>query len=356
MSKLYTTILLFYTFIFSSLANFITSKLTSDKCRILTLEAGGDKGAYQAGVIKSFIENLPNSDIQWDVISGVSAGSLNGLGMAIFPKGEEKQASDFINKVWLDIKGRDDILAEKINIPLIGKIIGPLYGAFYGESIYDSTPLKNLLTKIMVGRKAERSYLIGATSIRTGKYYRFQNLTTELLVPAVLASSAVPGIFPPVHYQNETFVDGGVSYLMDLTGAIEICIQKGFPQEQIVLDLILTDDGEIDNLSSNFKTFDMIAQTFNILVKNYKFRDLLDALVNYPNVIFRYMVAPSEKISTSIPLNFDPADIRHSIQIGEKDGKNVIDAGEGVEFRKMMREYKEEVKRKVRSIEGMKMK
>jgi hypothetical protein len=36
------------------------------------LKGGGTKGAYQAGVLKGLIENLPAEEVAWDVISGIS--------------------------------------------------------------------------------------------------------------------------------------------------------------------------------------------------------------------------------------------------------------------------------------------
>jgi len=335
--------------IFNLLNIVINSKVApNDTCRILALEGGGDKGAYQVGVINALIKNLNSTDVQWDVVSGISAGTLNGLGMALFPKGQEKEASDLLNEVWLGFTGKQDILSQKIPIPIIGPILGPVLGVFYGESLYNSNPLRKLLEKILKGKKIQRSYNIGATSIRTGEYLRLTDLTTKNIVEAALASSAVPGIFPPVHYGNDTFVDGGVSYFFDLTGAIQICKDKGFENEQIVMDLILCGYATLDVLPKKITTIDILMQTFDILMKNYKARDLLKAITVYPGVKFRYIVGPSEPISSGVPLNFEPKDIRHSIAVGEKDGKDMIKLGEGVIFNKLMKEYKAELQEKLR--------
>lgn len=46
------------------------------KCRVLALKGGGVHGAYEAGVIKALTDELPASDVHWDVVSGVSIGSF----------------------------------------------------------------------------------------------------------------------------------------------------------------------------------------------------------------------------------------------------------------------------------------
>lgn len=52
-----------------------------DKCNAIILEAGGDLGAYEAGVIAAFVENLPADDVQWDIFSGISVGAITAAGL-----------------------------------------------------------------------------------------------------------------------------------------------------------------------------------------------------------------------------------------------------------------------------------
>jgi predicted acylesterase/phospholipase RssA len=57
------------------------------KCRILALRGGGVHGAYEAGVLKGFVESLDPIDINYDYISGVSVGAINGAFYSMFPVG-----------------------------------------------------------------------------------------------------------------------------------------------------------------------------------------------------------------------------------------------------------------------------
>jgi len=45
---------------------------TSPKiCRALALGGGGDRGAYEAGVLKYLVDNLPAEEVQYDVVAGI---------------------------------------------------------------------------------------------------------------------------------------------------------------------------------------------------------------------------------------------------------------------------------------------
>lgn len=84
-----TIILLAITFLSSSMAA---------PCKALVLEAGGDKGAYQAGALKGLFEAAGGEAIDYDVISGVSVGAINAMGVSIFPSGEEEALTDWMSK------------------------------------------------------------------------------------------------------------------------------------------------------------------------------------------------------------------------------------------------------------------
>ena len=58
-----------------------------EKCLALVLSGGGASGAYEAGYFWGLINNDPDGQYQYDAISGVSAGSINALAIAAWPKG-----------------------------------------------------------------------------------------------------------------------------------------------------------------------------------------------------------------------------------------------------------------------------
>ena len=79
----------------------ITSQVASaekkEVCRALAMSGGANKGAYEVGVIKGLVNLLPPEDVQWDVVTGVSAGAINTAGMSIFPIGKEKEMVVFLD-------------------------------------------------------------------------------------------------------------------------------------------------------------------------------------------------------------------------------------------------------------------
>ena len=48
---------------------------------------GGDKGAFEVGVLKEFLKKLPAEETAYDVVTGVSVGALNAIHFAYTEKG-----------------------------------------------------------------------------------------------------------------------------------------------------------------------------------------------------------------------------------------------------------------------------
>ena len=66
-----------------------TGASKQDKCRALALRGGGMKGNYEVGVLQSFLDHLPAEEIQYDVVAGVSIGSVNAATIGMYEKGRE---------------------------------------------------------------------------------------------------------------------------------------------------------------------------------------------------------------------------------------------------------------------------
>ena len=115
-------------------------------CRALALRGGGVKGAYEVGVLKAFSEHLNPEDIHYDVVSGVSIGSMNGAIFALFEKGQEKEAIAYLEELWENLATGD-----------MWKNWG--YGfleGFFKESFLDSSPGLNTVRKMANGRTFKR--------------------------------------------------------------------------------------------------------------------------------------------------------------------------------------------------------
>lgn len=78
-----------------------TSTKDDNFCRVLALRGGGTNGAFEIGVLKKMIEYLDPIDYAYDVFQGVSIGGINAAFMASFEKGQEKEAVEQLETLWI---------------------------------------------------------------------------------------------------------------------------------------------------------------------------------------------------------------------------------------------------------------
>ena len=69
-------------------------------CKAVVLSGGGSNGAWESGVLWGLLHYGEPADYVYDVVTGVSIGSINAAGLAVFEKGKELEASDFIYSTW----------------------------------------------------------------------------------------------------------------------------------------------------------------------------------------------------------------------------------------------------------------
>ena len=70
-----------------SVALMASAAAKQDVCRALVMSGGGSNGAWEAGVLWGFLNYGNPADFAYDVISGVSAGSMNTSLLAAFEVG-----------------------------------------------------------------------------------------------------------------------------------------------------------------------------------------------------------------------------------------------------------------------------
>ena len=180
--------------------------------QVLSLSAGGQFGAFGAGFLRGWAENPASPRPRFDLVTGVSAGAFLSP-VAFVGQGHEEKLD-----VYRGLR-EDQVLKRR-----------PLYALLNSPSLATVTPLEALIRsqvdKALIDDVAERHrdgarLLISAVNLDTTRQTVFdlgaianaplsdqmkQNCMTE----AMLASAAIPGLFPPRNIDGALFVDGGV--------------------------------------------------------------------------------------------------------------------------------------------------
>lgn len=160
------------------------------------LSGGGSLGAVQVGMLHALLE----AGIRPDLVVGSSVGAINGAYLAGHAslEGVEQLAT-----LWESIRRRDVF-------PL--GLRGVLSGALGRRAHFvDPLGLRTLILRAELGfgrlEEAPVPFYPVATDLATGDAVV---LHEGDLVEALLASAAIPGVFPPVEIRGRTLVDGGV--------------------------------------------------------------------------------------------------------------------------------------------------
>jgi NTE family protein len=175
------------------------------------LAGGGSLGAVEVGMLEALVE----AGVRADLVVGASAGALNGAFFAGRPDASGVRA---LREIWLGLRGRDVFPFSPL-----GSLLGVLA---LRDHIIDPTPLRRLLEKHLRIRAIEDAVIplhVVATDVLTGSQIV---LSHGPIVPAVLASAAIPGVFPPVRIAGEYLFDGGIASNTPISAALELGAER----------------------------------------------------------------------------------------------------------------------------------
>ncbi|HEX3459690.1 MAG TPA: patatin-like phospholipase family protein [Acidimicrobiales bacterium] len=172
----------------------------------LVLAGGGTRGAAQVGML----EVLAANGFVPDRIYGTSVGAVNGAAFAGDPTvaGVERMAG-----IWRGITG-DDIYPSRF-------VHGPWQYLQQRESIHPNSGLRKVIEEGLTFDRLEDApvpFEVVATSITDG---RERWLVSGPAAEAILASAAIPAIFPSVEIDGDRLVDGGVVDNVPISRAID---------------------------------------------------------------------------------------------------------------------------------------
>lgn len=219
--------------------------------RALVLTGGGARGAYQAGVLKYIGENIPEA--HFETLIGSSSGAINIAGVASHG-GVMREAGPAVAQLWEKLEMnevfRTDILSLSRNGLrwLYDLALGGFVGRPLAHHLVDTRPLRDLMTTIYkpeVVQNAIRSGLlrnvgVSATEVYSGSLVTFiqsqekklwqrarrRAENTILGVDHIMASSAIPLLFPSVVVNNRQYVDGCIRSTSPLGPAMRLGADK----------------------------------------------------------------------------------------------------------------------------------
>lgn len=222
----------------------------------LILSGGGARAAYQAGVLLAMSEIVPCLQTPFPIICGTSAGAINALAMASYA-GSFNASAAALAHTWCTLEvdqvyktGWGDLTSG-----LLG-VARSLFHQGVGEGkplgLLDNSPLRGLLNQVIpfdniqtridegvleaicvtaLGYSSGESvsFFQGNPALKGWRRARRVGTPAVLNVEHLLASSAIPAVFPAVALNKEYFGDGAMRQLAPISpalhlGASRICV------------------------------------------------------------------------------------------------------------------------------------
>lgn len=218
----------------------------------IVLTGGGARAAYQVGVLRAISDMYPDWAHPFRVIVGTSAGAINALSLAsgggIFRHNVYR-----LEKLWSSLTVNDVYRNNPVDI--FRNMTRVSRRMVFGNekssqvSLLDNRPLRALMSREMDFRAIQQSIAdgdISAVGVNACGYSTGQNICffdgheglkswsvgqragarTTLGLDHVMASSAIPTVFPPVQINREYFGDGVTRQMAHVSPALRLGAQK----------------------------------------------------------------------------------------------------------------------------------
>ncbi|HEX20019.1 MAG TPA: patatin-like phospholipase family protein [Acidiferrobacteraceae bacterium] len=220
----------------------------------LVLQGGGARAAYQVGAIKAISEILPRgSSNPFPIITGTSAGAINAATLAAFA-GNFREATKRLSYVWRNFRVHHVYRSDTLGILktglhwLVSMLLGGI-GRYNPMSLFDRSPLYRLLARYLPCENIQKAIddghlyalAITATGYTSGQSVSFfqgkqtlsawnrvrrLGVSTRITLEHLMASSAIPFVFPAVKINREYFGDGSMRQLFPLSSALHLGADK----------------------------------------------------------------------------------------------------------------------------------
>ncbi|QXJ22666.1 patatin-like phospholipase family protein [Actinomadura graeca] len=170
------------------------------------LGGGGVLGAHEIGMLRA----LEETGVRPDLVVGTSVGALNGALVAADPGTAVRRLTD----LWSD---------ERVRAVFGARVWSRLWTlARSGTHLHANDPLRRMLAELLETSRIEDlavPFQCVAACVETAMAHWF---TDGPVIPAVLASCAVPGLLPPARVGDRHYYDGGLVHSIPVGRAVEL--------------------------------------------------------------------------------------------------------------------------------------
>lgn len=312
----------------------------------LVLTGGGARAAYQVGVLRAVSDIIYRKDCgnPFPIITGTSAGAINATVLAAYAR-TPRLGIKSLQKVWSNFSVHQVFRADfpgvaKNSSHWLRSIFFNEYHKKHQVSLLDNGPLKELLKKVIHYNNIQESIDSGqlhALSVTASGYFSGQSISFFQGCPELkgwrrykrcgaraiinrehlLASSAIPIVFPAVKINREFFGDGSLRFMAPISPAIHLGADKIFIigvdpiKEEVdprpksahypsIADIAgqVLDSVFIDSLDSDIERIDRVNKTLKLIP------DAVRNLQSKLRPIKTFTISPSKDLSKLAGVHF----------------------------------------------------
>ena len=304
----------------------------------LVLTGGGARAAYQVGVLRAVSDITYESERgnPYQIIAGTSAGAINATVLAAYAR-SPRLGIRSLQKVWANFSAdqifRTDFIGVMRNTGRWARsLFSNNYHRHHHLGLLNNMPLRQLLARVIHYDNIQEaidsghlhalsitasgyasgqsiSFYQGREELQPWRRYRRCGTRTNINRDHLLASSAIPLVFPAIKINREYFGDGSVRFLAPISPAIHLGADRVLVigvdpiQQEVtrtkstqypsVADIAghVLDSVFIDSLDSDIERINRINKTINLIPKPV--RELQSNL----RPIETFTISPSKDLS-----------------------------------------------------------
>jgi len=285
----------------------VSGDVPADAPVALVFSGGGAKGAWEAGVAAALIER----GVPVRVAAGSSSGALNAVMIA-------DGRIDRLESLWRSLT-RDQVYSLRPSVFFAGLLPGWLTAVTLSHttSLLDPAPLRELLSTMFDLDRVRASptrLVVVTTDLARREAQVFDNQT--ITRDALLATVAVPGLFPPVEVNGAPLVDGGLVARAPILEALD----GGVAIQRVIVAL---SSAPAERPAPPTRLREVLEDAFETLMIHQIRRDA--ELARLRHRIDVQVVEPSAPLLLR-PLDFDPAALGEALARGRADGARCLDS------------------------------